>query len=228
MGAFYSNIHLRTTDRAAVEAAWEAYWYEQGAASRAWVSPPYDGWTTLFDWQTDQMEPDTLRALTSFVSERTACTGLAFQVQDSLLAEYWLFNKGHEVDHYTSNNEYVPTFAPQTPEANPDGTFDGFGPDTHAFTPGEVDLTDGGNAGLLLALTGARVPDIALDAILRSPAAIADDILTALASALGINDIWAAVGYHALSTEGAIIPGTTEFHHLPAGEPPSQQGIPEH
>jgi hypothetical protein len=228
MGAFYSNIHLRTTDRAAVKAAWEGYWCEQGETSHAWVSPPYDGWTTLFDWHTDQIEPDTLRALAAFVSEHTGCTGLAFQVQDSMLAEYWLFNKGREVDHYTSNNEYVPTFAPQSPDADPEGTFDGFGPDIHAFCAGEADLTDGGNTSLLLALTGARVPDVALEAILRSPADIADDILTALASAVGINDTWAAVGYHYLSTEGDIIPGMTEFHHLPANAPPRKDGVSEH
>lgn len=229
MGSFYSNIHLRTTERAALESAWETFWFEQGTSSWAWVSPPYGGWTSVFDWQCDQIHPDMLCALGTFLSERGECTGLAFQVQDSELAEYWLFNKGTEVDHYTSNMHYFPAFAPQTPVIDEEGTYDGYGPDIKAALPGEEDLTDGGNIGLLLALTGARVPDIELEAILRSPAAFADDILTALASAIGINDTWAAVGYHYLSTEGSdLIPGMNEFHHLPVGSPPNLRGVPDH
>ncbi len=58
-----------------------------------------------------------------------------------------------------------------------------------------------------------------LEAILRTPSAIADDILTALASAISINDIWASVGYHYLVTEGDTIPGIDQFSRLPANEP---------
>ncbi|HOS44728.1 MAG TPA: hypothetical protein PK794_13650 [Armatimonadota bacterium] len=227
MGSFYSNIHLRTADRATLERAWDQYWAQHGAMSWAMVSPPYAGWISVFDWQCDQMQTETLRALSAFLSERASCAALAFQVQDSELAEYWLADRGKEVDHFTSNMAYVPTFAPHTPTLDEDGVFDGFGPDITEARPGEADLTDGGNTGLLLALTGARVPDIELDAILRSPAAIADDILTALASALGINDTWAAVGYHYLVTEGDTIPGIGEFHHLPVGAPPNRHGVPD-
>lgn len=228
MGSFYSNIHLHTTDRARVESSWGNFWAEREGQSWAMVSPPYGGWVSLFDWHCDQIHPDVLQELAGRLSADAECVALAFQVQDSLLAEYWLYQNGREADAYSSNVEYFPSFAPQTPVVENEGTFDGFGPDIHDARPGEEDVTDGGNTGLLRRLTHARVTDIELDAILRSPAAFAEDILTSLASAIGINDTWAAVGYHYLVTENDLIPGFAEFHHLPAGAPYNLEGLPDH
>jgi len=227
MGSFYSNIHVRIPDRQAIEQAWQSYWAGRGESSWVMVSPAYGGWVSVFDWRCDQQETDVLTDLAAHISRTTDRVVLAFQVQDSDLAEYWLFNHGNEVDHYTSNEEYFAAYA-QRPETNPDeGTYSGFGPDVKYGYPSEEDLTDGGNTGLLKTLTETNAAEMELEAILRTPAMIADDILTALASAIGINDTWASLGYHYLVTEGDTIPGIDQFSNLPENQPLNQQRFAE-
>ncbi|MHB9129791.1 MAG: hypothetical protein ACYDBB_01710 [Armatimonadota bacterium] len=225
MGSFYTNIHLRTANRPLVESTWQSYWEGRGESSWAMVSPVYDGWVSVFDWHSDQQETDTLTDLASHLSRAVECPAIAFQVQNSDLAEYWLFNSGQEVDHYTSNADYFAA-AMQSPETNPaEGVYDGFGPDSKPGYPTDEDLSDGGNTHLLKSLTGTMASDIELEAILRSPAYIADDILTALASTIGLNEEWASAGYYYLVHERDTITGIDTFHHLPPDQPPNMDGI---
>jgi hypothetical protein len=228
MGSFYANIHFRTIDRPLIERGWQSYWEGREESSWCWVSPVYAGWVSLFDWRSDQPDTGVLTDLAAHIGRAAECVTLAFSLQDSALAEYWLFNQGDEVDHYTSNVDYFADYA-QQPGTNPDteGVYAGYGPDSGVGYPMLEDLSDGGNTGLLKSLVGTTVSDIELEAILRSPARIADDILTALASAIGINDIWASLGYHYLAREGDTISAYEQFHHLPAGQPPNLQRFPE-
>ncbi|MHB0939153.1 MAG: hypothetical protein ACYC6A_22405 [Armatimonadota bacterium] len=228
MGSFYTNIHLLTTNSELVERAWTGYW--DGRDERSWclISPQYNGWLTVFDWRGDQVDTDILTDMASHLSRVADCVGLAFQVQDSELAEYWLFNQGVEVDHYTSNAEYYAAYAqPPVTNAEEEGIFVGYGPDSEPGYTTHEDLTDGGNTDLLRSLTRTAVNDMELEAILRTPSAVADDILTALASAIGINDTWASVGYHYLVTEGDTIPGIDEFRRVPQNEPLNPTRFPE-
>ncbi len=227
MGSFYANIHLHTAERARVLHAWQGYWAGREEPAWAWVSPVYGGWVSVFDWRTDQPDTDILRELAAHLNHEVAAVALAFQVQNSALAEYWLYNAGHEVDHYTSNSDYFAADA-EWPSTTPaEGVFSGFGPDSRAGYATEEDLSDGGNTGLLRSLANVAVSEVELEAILRTPAYIADDILTALASALGIHDSWAALGYHYLTSDDDTIPGRDAFVHLPEGEPPNAQRFPE-
>lgn len=228
MGSFYSNIHLLTENRALLERSWESYWEERGEESWVWISPPYGGWISIFDWRCDQQNVDVLTDLASHLSRAVACTALALQVQDSELAEYWLFSAGMEVDHYTSNSEYFAAFS-ERPETTPeDGIYVGYGPDVKPGYPATEDLSDGGNTQVLKSLTRTLTSDMELEAILRTPAVIADDILTALASAIGINDTWASLGYHYLVTEGDTVPGINQFTHLPISGVPNATRFAEH
>jgi len=226
MGSFFDNIHLRTTERDRVEHVWAEYWRARGEESLVWISPPYGNWISLFDWKCDQQNIDILIELSAHLSRELGCPTLAFQVQDSDLAEYWLFEQGKKADHYTSNQHYYPSYLDKEAPAT-EGVYSGYGPDTQAGYPSEEDNTNGGNTGLLKSITGAAVDDVELEAILRTPATFADDILTALASAIGINDIWASVGYHYLVTEGDTIPGIDHFKHLPTEKPPNPQWFEE-
>jgi hypothetical protein len=228
MGSFYANIHLRTTERERVLRGWQGYWAGREERAWAWVSPVYGGWVSVFDWRGDAQDTDVLLELAAHLSRELDGVALAFQVQDSELAEYWLFNAGREVDHYTSNADYFAAAA-EWPSTTPaDGVYSGYGPDSRPGYATEDDLTDGGNTGLLRSLANADVSEVELEAILRTPAYIADDILTALASALGIHDSWAALGYHYLATDGDTILGLDAFSHLPSGEPPNlQRGVEE-
>ena len=70
---------------------------------------------------------------------------LAFQVQDSALAEYWLFHHGRELDHYFSNSAYFSGYAQRADVTADMGLFDGFGPDVTNDNPTEEDVSDGGN-----------------------------------------------------------------------------------
>ena len=227
MGSFYTNIHLRTPDRELIERGWQSYWDGRQEASWAWVSPVYGGWISVFDYRSDLGDADALQELAAHLSRVADCVAFAFQVQDSDLAEYWLFQHGNALDHYISNTEYVSAFAQQADPAE-GGIYEGFAPDSKPGYAANEDLSDGGKIGLLRSLTGGVASEIELEAILRTPAEVADDILTALASAIGINDTWAAVGYHYLVTEGDTIPGLGTFHHLPANQPPNAQRFPEH
>lgn len=214
MGAYFNNLHARTTDRAQVDAAWQGYWDGREETSRAWVAPPYGGWVSVYDWRSNQPDTDVLTDLAAHVSRVLDGVVLAFQVQDSALAEYWLFNHGVELDHYTSNSEYFAAYA-QRPNVTPEtGVYSGYGPDEKPAYAAEEDLSDGGNTELLRSLLGAGVSDVELEAILRSPAYLAEDIITALASALSINDEWAALGYADLVSEGDNITAYEQFHHL--------------
>lgn len=222
MGSFYNNIHLRTTDRPAIERVWRAYWEERQEPGWTWISPVYGGWVSVFDWRCDQQDVDALTDLSSYLSRGVGCSVLAFQVYDSDLAQYWLFRGGDEVDHYTSDTEYFAAFG-ERPEVTPEeGVYDGYGPDVKVGYPTEEDRSDGGNTALLKSLLDTPASDIELEAILRTPAFIADDILTALASAIGINDSWAALGYHYLVSESSTIIGFEAFTHLPADLPPNR------
>jgi len=229
MGSYYTNIHLLTANRELIERAWAGYW--EGREDRSWclISPQYNGWFSLFDWRCDQVDTDILTDLASHLSRSADCVGLVFQVQDSDLAEYWLFNNGVEVDHFTSNVDYFAAYAqPPATNAEEEGIFTGFGPDSKPGYAAHEDLTDGGNTDLLRSLTRTRVSELELEAILRTPSAVADDILTALASAIGINDTWAAIGYHYLVTEGDMVPGIDEFRRVPQNEPLNPARFPEH
>ena len=226
MGSFYTNIHVRAHDQQLIEHAWQSFWDDREEKSWAWISPRHGGWISLFDYRTDLGDSGVLVELAGHLSRVTDQVTLAFQVQESELAEYWLFHHGKELDHYTSNSEFTPAYAP--PGAPDDeGDFEGFGPDSHAGYADSEDMSDGGNTGLLHSLTGNVASELELEAILRTPAVVADDILTALASAIGIHDSWAAVGYHYLVTEGDTIPGMGAFRHLPADQPPNAERFVE-
>lgn len=221
MGSFYTNIHLRTTERETVERLWAAFWEARGEKSWAWVSPVYHGWVSVFDWQCDQGDTGVLKALSAHCSQALECIALAFQVQDSDLAQYWLFQAGEAVDAYTSNVHYFAAFAePPETDAETQGIFAGYGRDIKPGYPTDEDVSDGGSPRKLRELVNPAADENELEAILRSPAVVADDILTALASTLGIHDTWAAVGYHYLLTEGDTIPGRDTFRHLPEAAPP--------
>jgi hypothetical protein len=222
MGAFFTNIHLRTELRPRIEEAWLSYWCARDERSWAWLSPPYGGWTTLFDWRCDQFSPEVLAELAEHMSRSVECPALAFQVFDSDLAEYWLYLGGREMDHYASDGRFASAFARRTDDAQDGGVYDGFGPDSLPNTyPSDEDASTGGNPSMLVSVTGAKIEAMELEAILRTPAYVAEDILTALASAVGINDIWAGVGYHYLVTEGDVILGREQFRHLPPDAAPN-------
>ena len=136
-------------------------------------------------------------------------------MQESALAEYWVFHQGRELDHYTSNAEYFAAYAQRADVTRDTGVYDGFGPDSAGENASEEDLTDGGNCELLKSLSGASASDLEMEAILRTPAEIADDILTAIASLIGINDMWASLGYAVLASEGDTIMAYEQFQQLP-------------
>lgn len=108
MESFYDGSHVRTNDRMLVERAWHSYWDGRvGDTFLAWVSPEYNGWVSLFDWRCDQQQDvETLTNLSAHISRFIGTVTVAFQLQDSDLIEYWLFNRGIRIDHYTSNREY--------------------------------------------------------------------------------------------------------------------------
>jgi hypothetical protein len=226
MGSFYDNLHARTNDRALVERAWQSYWEGRQESICAWVSPAYHGWVSVFDWQCDQQDSVTLTELAAHISRATEGLVLAFQVQDSALAEYWLFNQGNALDHYTSNSAYFAAYEQGADVTPATGVYAGFGPDEKPGYPAQEDMSDGGNSVLLASLT--HVDEMELEAILRTPAVIADDIPTALASAIGINDMWASLGYAYLAAESDTVFGFDQFIHLPPGVPPRQRTRAEH
>lgn len=110
MGLFYTNItlygpnqqqiaqHLKTLGRA------------------AYVSPTVDGFTVVYDKQTEDQDEKELIGLACGLSRTFRCSALAVLVHDSDIFAYWLCESGRLTDAYDSAPTYFdPHAAPSPP-----------------------------------------------------------------------------------------------------------------
>jgi hypothetical protein len=97
MGAFFVNYQIRSTDQSKVTTA--AAELVQG---RAYVSPPKNGWVTLYDETSDAQDAYEIGRLGSELSTKLETVVFAFVVSDSTMFIYYLFDNGDLLDEYNS------------------------------------------------------------------------------------------------------------------------------
>ena len=168
MGSFYTNITLRTTDRQRVADLLRS------GRRQAYVSPPSNGCTVVFDRECDDQDTKVLNRLASSLSKQLGCPALAVLIHDDDVLFYTLHDGGRLVDEYNS---------------------------TPAFDTGRFELPSGGDSAQLCRAFGAdeKVNDV--EAVLRVPSG-GDDGFTfeserheRLVAALGLPTAAVATGY---------------------------------
>lgn len=111
MGSFYTNITLRTKERARVAEALKS------GRREAFISAPANGCTVVFDRETEEQDIEVLTKLASSLSARLGCAALAVLNHDDDVLIYTLHEGGRLVDEYNSSPEYFEA----GPGASPEG-----------------------------------------------------------------------------------------------------------
>jgi hypothetical protein len=99
MGATYTNIVLRTADRARVADFLET------RGKPAYVGPARDGYTIVFDSAADD-DPNTNGVLAEELSGALGCAAIGWIVYDSDITAYTLCERGQVIDRYDSRPGY--------------------------------------------------------------------------------------------------------------------------
>ena len=178
MGSFFTNLQIHNASAKAVSAA-----LSKLVDSRAYVSPAFNGWVTVYPEATEGQNDKTIRAIASGLSKSLYAVVLAFLVHDSDVAAYWLFRKGTLVDEFDSAPDYFG------------------GPVDHRTRQRVRGKTE---ALLPLCLPGTTPAQ--LDTVLHPPDGhppFAEEIVTELAKLLGIDDSRATLGFKYFDEEGA-------------------------
>jgi hypothetical protein len=105
MGAFYTNITLHGPDQEQVIQCLTQM------KRTAYVSPTVDGYTVVYDEETENQDDADLMGLASQLSRALDCPAFAALVHDSDIFAYWLFQEGTLLDEYDSAPGYLQGFA---------------------------------------------------------------------------------------------------------------------
>lgn len=181
----FGSVHVQTDDADAVERAVRQFVPRFGRSAGSVVSPPRNGWTSVYDALADG-EPKLLRRLARELSDRMGAVVVALGVEDGAVVRLILFERGRIADEYASVPEY-------------------HGP----LPPGDV-VALRANPTALARLTGAE--PAAIRAVARTGATPgelppAPELLASLSSALGIEG-----GSHGYAGAAAI-PDSAQIAH---------------
>jgi hypothetical protein len=194
MGSFITNYQVRSDSTAAVSKALAPL-----AETGAYVSPPQNGWVTVYDEASDDQDDRIIDEVGRGLSRALSTSVLAFLVHDSDIFHYWLFQKGELIDEFDSNPEY-------------------FG---HRVSEARLSRLRG-NPEALLPLCRPGITRAQIETILHDPdtlAAMADDILSDLADVLGIDEGRALLRFHYFEEEGAdMLPDASSFEPVGSAE----------
>jgi hypothetical protein len=196
MGAFFVNYQIRSTDQAAV-----ADIAGQLVQIRGYVSPPKNGWVTLYDEASESQDAYEIGRVGSDLSAALNTAVFAFLVSDSTLFVYYLFENGDLNDEYHSTP--VPTNA--AAEADQKNRF-----------IGRPDLL------LKYCLPGTTRSDVELP-LLRGESLVeggfassmsAEERLHPLAAMLGMDDQRTSMGYIDFDRRWSSIPDGNLFQKI--------------
>jgi hypothetical protein len=101
MGAFIVNYQVRSEAAGAVRDALAPL-----IESRAYVSPPKNGWVTVYDEGSDTQSESVIRKLATHLSKALKTAVFAFMVHDSDVLAYWLYENGELLDEFNSRPDY--------------------------------------------------------------------------------------------------------------------------
>lgn len=112
MGLFYSNFTLYGPDQERVLDALRV------AGRTAFVSPSLNGFTTVYDQETEGQDLESIERVGSELSRRLDCPIFGVALHDDDVLYCWLFRDGESADFYNSCPDYFDPDAdvPQPPE----------------------------------------------------------------------------------------------------------------
>jgi len=164
-GRSYGSIHVQTDDLGGVERAVQQFVPRLPGGSRgSQVTPPHNGWITVYDEACDR-DPGALRRLAKEFSDRMGAVVISIGVEHEEVVRFVLLEAGRVVDEYLSVPEH-------------------YGP----LPPGDA-IALAANPRVVARLTGAD--PAAVRAVARtgaSPAELppAQQLLEAIAEAIGL------------------------------------------
>src|SRR5712692_6981067 len=170
MGHFYTNFSILESDRAKIVGVLDAL------NRRAFLATHKNGWTTIYDEETESQYFDSIKELGTQLSHSFQCPALGFLNHDDDVLEYWLFDGEKIVDHYNS----WPA----------------------AFEPKGDERPAGGNSKLLCQLFDVSMRAPELDRVLHEEKfAFAFQRHEELAKVLGLDPWLATMGFVDIRTE---------------------------
>ena len=111
-GPSFGSIHVQSDDLGSIERAVHQFVPRLPGGSRgSSITPPHNGWTTVYDDACDR-DPSVLRRLATELSERMGCVVIAIGVEHEQVVRFVLFEAGRIVDEYLSVPEHYGPLPP--------------------------------------------------------------------------------------------------------------------
>jgi ribosomal protein S18 acetylase RimI-like enzyme len=160
----FGSTHVQTDDEASVGRAVRQFLPRLGGSSQSEVTPPQNGWITVYDELCDR-DRVAHRRFGGELSERLGTPVVALRLEEGAVVRYFLFERGRMVDEYLS----VPTYYGELNKAD--------------------ELSLAANPTLAARLTGAD--PAAVRAVVRTASSVgqlppAPDLLQQVAATLGL------------------------------------------
>jgi hypothetical protein len=200
----YGNVLVATADAVAVAGI-----VGQQGRGQAWVAPPVEGWTTLFDPDLDRGREAVILPLIEALSGRLRTTAWAVTCVDDDVLLYWLARQGRVIDRYESWPAYFDERAGDRPRGGDAERL------AEAIGAGPASRAPASRAPVLRALTAA----LAAGNGDSGPYPFAVERHEAIVEALSLPSRYAYCGWRAVTAADAEaeIPARARF--LRAGRP---------
>jgi ribosomal protein S18 acetylase RimI-like enzyme len=160
----FGSTHVQTDDETSVERAVRQFLPRLGGSPDTEVTPPRNGWITVYDKLCDR-DRTAHRRFGAELSDRLGVPAVALRLEDDAVVRFYLFERGRMVDEYLS----VPTYFGEVSKAD--------------------ELSLAANPTLVARLTGADPADVR--GVVRTASSTADlpparELLGQVAAVLGV------------------------------------------
>jgi ribosomal protein S18 acetylase RimI-like enzyme len=99
------STHVQSDDETSVERAVRQFLPRLGGSARSRVTPPQDGWITVYDDLCDR-DRAAHRRFGGELSDRLGVPAVALRLEEGAVVRYYLFERGRMVDEYLSVPAY--------------------------------------------------------------------------------------------------------------------------
>ncbi len=100
MGNFYTNATIRNIDRADIISLLKKNGRE------CYVSPEVDGFTTIYDLECEEQNPQVLKRLAVLVSENLDCDVITFVNHDEDILTFKIYESGNLAADFEAKPDY--------------------------------------------------------------------------------------------------------------------------